>query len=65
MSKVTYAKDKDGTERWYEDGKLKQVKERDGRERIYSYEPKAHLEYVRLKNGEEWFSHDGLSAKPE
>lgn len=65
MSNVTYHKDNTGTQRWFENGKLARVREPDGRERVYAYKPKAHLEYVRFRNGEEWFSHDGLSARPD
>jgi hypothetical protein len=65
MDNTTFIRDKDGVERWWKANKLMQVREPDGRVRVYAYHPKAHLEYVRLKNGEEWYSKDGQTAKPD
>jgi len=45
--------------------RLISVEDDNGGKRYYSHDPKCHLEYIKFKDGEEWFGHNGKSAKPE
>jgi hypothetical protein len=63
MSKILFVKSDSGSNYEYSDGRLIRANDPDGCIRTYSYIPKAHLEYVKLKSGEEWFSIDGRSAR--
>ncbi|MEO5367891.1 MAG: hypothetical protein H7831_16325 [Magnetococcus sp. WYHC-3] len=66
MSKIDYRVGANGTRYWEDEkGKLLRAEDSDGAKRFYSYQPKCHLEYIRFRNGEEWFSSDGFSARPD
>jgi len=64
-AKLQFIASPNGSQYWYEDERLVRVKDKDGSQRYYGYDPKPHMEYVKFQDGEEWFAHDGKTAKPE